>query len=142
MNMGATVPFERPRGKVEIDPLSILLALPHPVIVLDAAGTPRAANPSADPFFGLSASHLIGPQLNPLISADSPVFALIEQVWDSLRREAGILPLIDAERAVIEARRAEHRSEPASAVDWATVRADLLSDQEADEQQARSAKRG
>jgi putative addiction module component (TIGR02574 family) len=66
---------------------------------------------------------------------------LIEQVWDSLRREAGVLPLADAERAVIEARRAEHRTDPAAAVDWETVRADLLSDQEADEQQARSPKR-
>jgi len=67
---------------------------------------------------------------------------LIEQVWDSLRREAGVLPLSDAERAIIETRRAEHRADPGAAVDWETVRADLVSDQEADEQQARSAKRG
>jgi putative addiction module component (TIGR02574 family) len=67
---------------------------------------------------------------------------LIEQVWDSLRREAGVLPLSDSERAIIETRRAEHRADPGAAVDWETVRADLVSDQEADEQQARSAKRG
>ena len=67
---------------------------------------------------------------------------LIEQVWDSLRREAGVLPLSDAERAIIEARRAEHRADPDAAVDWEMVRGDLISDQEADEQRARSAKRG
>ena len=67
---------------------------------------------------------------------------LIEQVWDSLRREAGLLPLSDAERATIEARRAEQRADPGAAVDWETIRADLVSDQEADERQARSAKRG
>ena len=67
---------------------------------------------------------------------------LIERVWDSLRSEAGVLPLSDTERAVIEARREEHRADPAAASDWETVRADLLSDQEADEQRARSAKRG
>jgi putative addiction module component (TIGR02574 family) len=67
---------------------------------------------------------------------------LIEQVWDSLRREVGVLPLNDTERATIEARRAEHRADPTTVVEWETVRSDLLSDQEADEQRARSAKRG
>lgn len=67
---------------------------------------------------------------------------LIERVWDSLRRGAGVLHLGDAERAVIEARRVEHQDNPAAAVAWETVRADLVSDQEADEQRARAAKRG
>ena len=67
---------------------------------------------------------------------------LIEQVWDSLWRGAGILQLSDAERAVIEARRVEHRSDPVAAVAWESVRADLVGDQEADEQRTRSAKRG
>ena len=67
---------------------------------------------------------------------------LIEQVWDSLRRGAGVLPLNDAERAVIEARRAEHCADPGAAVDWESVRADLLSDQDADEQQPGSLQRG
>ena len=67
---------------------------------------------------------------------------LIEQVWDSLRRDADVLPLNAAERAIIAARLAEHRAEPGAAVDWETVRADLVSDQEADEHRGRSAKRG
>jgi putative addiction module component (TIGR02574 family) len=62
---------------------------------------------------------------------------LIEQVWDSLRRDAGVLPLNDAERAVVEARREEHRTDPGSAIAWECVRADLLDDQEADEQRGR-----
>ena len=67
---------------------------------------------------------------------------LIEQVWDSLRRGAGVLPLNDAERAVIDVRRAEHRADPGAAVDWESVRADLLSDQDTDEQQPGSSQRG
>ncbi len=63
---------------------------------------------------------------------------LIEQVWESLRRGTGALPLSDAERAVIEARRAEHRADPGAALPWETVRAELLGDQEADEQRGRS----
>jgi putative addiction module component (TIGR02574 family) len=67
---------------------------------------------------------------------------LIEQVWDSLRRGAGVLPLNDAERAVIESRRAEHRADPDTAVDWETVRTDLIKDQVADERKAGSLKHG
>jgi putative addiction module component (TIGR02574 family) len=62
---------------------------------------------------------------------------LIEQVWDSLRRGAGVLPLRDAELDVIDARRAEHRADPDAAVAWESVRAELLSDQEADERRPR-----
>jgi len=67
---------------------------------------------------------------------------LIEQVWDSLRRDAGDLPLNDAERALIEARRAEQRADPGAAVEWETVRTELLSDQDADDRQSTSAPRG
>ncbi len=66
---------------------------------------------------------------------------LIERVWDSLRRDAGDLALSDAERAVIESRRAEHRADPSSTVDWGTVRTDLLTDQDADDRRITSASR-
>lgn len=66
---------------------------------------------------------------------------LVEQVWDSLRRGAPVLPLNEDERALIEARRAEHRKDPGAAVAWESVRADLLSDQEGDEQRSGSPKR-
>lgn len=58
---------------------------------------------------------------------------LIEQVWDSLRSGAGVLPLGDAERAVVEARRAEHRTDPGTAVAWESVRSELIADQDDDE---------
>ena len=58
---------------------------------------------------------------------------LIEQVWDSLRQRAGVLGLSQDERVLMEARRAEHRADPTSAVEWESVRAELLNDQAADE---------
>ena len=66
---------------------------------------------------------------------------LIEQVWDSLRQGAGVLPLSEDERVLIDARRAEHRADPTSAVEWESVRADLLGDQDADEQRTNAPKR-
>lgn len=61
---------------------------------------------------------------------------LIAQVWDSLRQRAGVLGLSEYERALIEARRAEHRVDPTLSVEWESVRADLLNDQAADEARA------
>jgi putative addiction module component (TIGR02574 family) len=68
--------------------------------------------------------------------------ALIERLWDSLRHEPSDIALNDEELAMIDARRSEHRSDTASAVEWETVRSELLSDQEADEERTRSTKRG
>jgi hypothetical protein len=45
-------------------------------------------------------------------------------------------PLCDAERVLIEARRAEHRKDPDGAIAWETVRSELVADQEADKQRA------
>ena len=58
---------------------------------------------------------------------------LIEQVWDSLRQRADVLPLSEDEAALIEARRAEHRADPTSAVEWESLRAELRRDQDADD---------
>ena len=66
---------------------------------------------------------------------------LIEQVWYSLRRDAGDLALNEDERALIEVRRAEHRADPDSTVGWDAVRAELLNDQDADDRQNSSAPR-
>lgn len=67
---------------------------------------------------------------------------LIEQVWDSLRQRDGVLELSEEERALVEARRAEHRVDPTSAVEWEFVRADLLNDQAADEARSSSKPHG
>ncbi|CAN5125527.1 hypothetical protein BH09GEM1_BH09GEM1_13140 [soil metagenome] len=66
---------------------------------------------------------------------------LIEQVWDSLRLQAGVLRLSEDERTLIEARRAEHRADPSAAVEWESVQAELLSDQDGDDQRANPLKR-
>ena len=68
--------------------------------------------------------------------------ALIEALWDSLRRQPGALPLSEAERALLEERRAEHRRDPGGAVPWDVVRADLWRDQAADEMEERAGERG
>jgi putative addiction module component (TIGR02574 family) len=63
---------------------------------------------------------------------------LIEQLWDSLRRGTGVRPLSDAEREVIEARRAEPRTDTAGAIGWESVRVELVADRETDDPRARS----
>lgn len=58
-------------------------------------------------------------------------------IW-AQRAQHPLLPsaaYLYAERALIERRRAEHRTDPASAVGWDTVRTELLSDQDADDRQ-------
>jgi len=66
--------------------------------------------------------------------SDSERFALIEQLWESLRARVGTLPLRADEGALVEERRAAHRDDPESAIAWETVRAELALDQAADEQ--------
>jgi putative addiction module component (TIGR02574 family) len=60
--------------------------------------------------------------------------ALIQAVWDSLRARPEALPLRTEERALIAARREEHRRDPAGAVPWDEVRAELWADQARDEE--------
>jgi len=58
---------------------------------------------------------------------------LIDRLWASLRMRPEALPLSEAERALVEARRAEHRQDPGSTIPWEAVRTELLADQDADE---------
>ncbi len=67
--------------------------------------------------------------------------ALIQAVWESLRAHPDALSLSGDERALIAARRAEHRQDPAGAIPWEQVRAELWEDQEHDEAERRSAER-
>lgn len=66
---------------------------------------------------------------------------LIEELWASIRTHPELVPLGSDERSVIEARRAEHRKDPSSAIPWDQVRAELRSDQQADERPKRAGKR-
>ena len=64
-------------------------------------------------------------------------FELIERLWDSLRSRVGSLPMSVEEQQLIETRRSAHRDDPAAAIPWEAVRAELAADQEADEQKGR-----
>ena len=75
-----------------LDPTIVLSALPHPVLVLDAAGMIGYANPAAEQFFHASAAALASQPISELLGADSAIFALIEQsrALGSSISEAGI----------------------------------------------------
>ncbi len=64
-------------------PEAVLDALPDPVLVVDAGGIVRYANPAAEQFFDTGAAVLSGTELDEIIAADSPLMALVRQVRDS-----------------------------------------------------------
>ena len=66
--------------------MRILNALPHPVIVVDREGYFRYANSDAEQFFSAGLSYLIRRRLQDFVPADSPLFALIEQVREEEAR--------------------------------------------------------
>ncbi|NDW03371.1 two-component system sensor histidine kinase NtrB [Jiella pacifica] len=57
----------------------ILNALPHPVIVVDAAGRFRFANSDAEQFFSAGSAYLARKRLQDFVPGDSPMFSLVEQ---------------------------------------------------------------
>jgi two-component system, NtrC family, nitrogen regulation sensor histidine kinase GlnL len=63
----------------DIGPDSILNALPAAVVVVDSDLTIIYVNNAGEQFFRASASHLKGQRLQDMVSADSPLFALIRQ---------------------------------------------------------------
>ncbi|CAI9401510.1 Sensory histidine kinase/phosphatase NtrB [Pleomorphomonas sp. T1.2MG-36] len=71
---GAEVPSERDLG------VSILNALPHPVIMLDSEGRVCSANDAAQNFFQSSAAVLGRHSLRHFVPFGSPLLQLVEQV--------------------------------------------------------------
>ncbi|MGO8914420.1 MAG: two-component system sensor histidine kinase NtrB [Stellaceae bacterium] len=63
-----------------VDATAVLAALPDPVLVVDATGTLIYVNAAAEQFFDTSAATLLGTKLSEMLPADSPVFALIDNV--------------------------------------------------------------
>ena len=59
--------------------------------------------------------------------------ALVQALWDSLRADAGALPLTAEERTLVAVRRAEAAAAPDALTAWEDVRAELWADQAADE---------
>ena len=62
------------------DAVTLMAALPVPVVLLDAGNRFRFANPAAEQFFQLSSANLAQMGLGELIPPDSRLFALVDQV--------------------------------------------------------------
>jgi len=68
----------KPSSAPVLDPATILNALVSPIVVLDEEGFIVQVNGSAEDFFEVSMSHLVGVELNDLLPSDSPLFSVIE----------------------------------------------------------------
>ncbi|MBI3513159.1 MAG: PAS domain-containing protein [Proteobacteria bacterium] len=66
-------------ARAELDGSAVLNALPHPVVVVDAAGIVAQVNLAAQNFFDCSAHHLCGHPLADHLAPDSPLFAVVDQ---------------------------------------------------------------
>lgn len=66
--------------------LSVLNALPHPVVVVDGSGSFVFANSDAEQFFSAGAASLVKRKLSDFVPPDSPAHALIRQVRESRSR--------------------------------------------------------
>jgi len=64
------------------DSAAILDALLLPVLLLAPSGRMTYVNAAAEPFFGLSRSHLCGVALTTILPADHPLFMLVAKVRD------------------------------------------------------------
>jgi two-component system, NtrC family, nitrogen regulation sensor histidine kinase GlnL len=63
-----------------VDPLGLLSALPHPILVLGAGNAILYANAAAETFFQISSTHLARQSLDELAGFGSPLVALVGQV--------------------------------------------------------------
>lgn len=68
------------KAQVEVDASAVLNALASPVLVIGPEDRIGYVNMAAEQFFDTSAADLRGRPLHDLIPADSPLFALLEQV--------------------------------------------------------------
>ena len=51
---------------------------------------------------------------------------LVQDIWDSIAEEDGIVPLSESQRLELDRRLAAHRANPGAAVDWEQVEAEAL----------------
>lgn len=77
---GEALKAVRPEAADEADALTLLNALADPVLQVSADGSIRFANLAAEQFFDTSVATLYRRRLDELLPADSPIFALIQQV--------------------------------------------------------------
>ncbi len=67
----------------DFDALSVLNALPDPIIVVDEEGAVCMTNPAGEEFFGSSANILRRTYLKDLVPFGSPLLGLVDQVRES-----------------------------------------------------------
>lgn len=73
-------PFSGSKKRTPPDALSVLNAIPDPIVVINEDGYICMANPAGEAFFGSSVSLLQRLQLKELVPFGSPLLALVEQV--------------------------------------------------------------
>lgn len=71
------------KSRVSSDAGAVLMALPSPIIVLNAGNVIEQVNPAAESFLQSSAAMLEGVGLDQYIPADSPLFTLLTQARDN-----------------------------------------------------------
>lgn len=83
---GAAIPLRLPSDAADSElretlvlPNLLIEALPAAIIVVDGEGYCRVLNAAAEGLFQVGRKNLLGRMLSELISADSPLFTLIEQ---------------------------------------------------------------
>jgi len=51
---------------------------------------------------------------------------LVEELWDSVARDAGAVPTTDAQKRELDRRLAAYDADPRAGIDWAELKARLL----------------
>ncbi len=79
MTSGARA-WRKPDARLRIDPLQILEAIPHPLVLLGPGDTVAYVNTAAELFFGAGQAVLKRGKLADLVTFGCPLLALVEQV--------------------------------------------------------------
>jgi two-component system, NtrC family, nitrogen regulation sensor histidine kinase GlnL len=76
----AVQPLKRSNALGDQFPTAILDSLSEAIVVVDARGLIHYANLSAEQFFGVGRTRLVGHPLDEFVPGDTPLFSLLEQV--------------------------------------------------------------
>ena len=76
----AVQPLKRATATSDQFPTALLDSLSEAIVVVDARGLIHYANLSAEQFFGVGRTRLVGHPLDEFVPEDTPLFSLLEQV--------------------------------------------------------------
>jgi len=76
----AVQPLKRATASSDQFPTALLDSLSEAIVVVDARGLIHYANLSAEQFFGVGRTRLVGHPLDEFVPEDTPLFSLLEQV--------------------------------------------------------------